>query len=95
VKTAKGAFDPLVFLAKVGSGKTILECRKNKIVYSQGDAADTVFYIQEGKVRLTVVSEQGKEAHPEQAVSRKTETVPGLLGKTLAWRILRTRGAWR
>jgi CRP-like cAMP-binding protein len=62
VKTAKGAFDPLLFLAKVGSGKSILEYQKNKVVYSQGEAADTVFYIQEGKVRLTVVSEQGKEA---------------------------------
>jgi CRP/FNR family cyclic AMP-dependent transcriptional regulator len=62
VRIAEDAFDPLVFLAKVGSGKTILEYRKNKLVYSQGDAANTVFYIQAGKVRLTVVSEQGKEA---------------------------------
>ena len=62
MRTAKDAFDPLVFLAKVGTGKTISEYPKNKVVYSQGDAADTVFYIQEGKVRLTVVSEQGKEA---------------------------------
>jgi CRP/FNR family cyclic AMP-dependent transcriptional regulator len=62
VGKAKDAFDPLVFLARVGSGKTISEIPKNRLVYSQGDAADTVFYIQTGKVRLTVVSEQGKEA---------------------------------
>jgi CRP/FNR family transcriptional regulator, cyclic AMP receptor protein len=62
VKKAKDAFDPLLFLAKVGAGKTISEYPKNKLVYSQGDAANTVFYIQTGRVRLTVVSEQGKEA---------------------------------
>jgi CRP-like cAMP-binding protein len=62
VGTAKDEFDPLVFLARVGTGKTISEYRKNKLVYSQGDAADTVFYIQTGKVRFTVVSGQGKEA---------------------------------
>jgi len=62
VGIAGDEFDPLAFLAKVGSGKTISEYRKNKVVYSQGDAADAVFYILEGKVRLTVFSEQGKEA---------------------------------
>jgi CRP/FNR family cyclic AMP-dependent transcriptional regulator len=62
VGTAKDEFDPLVFLARVGTGKTISEYPKNKLVYSQGDAADTVFYIQTGKVRFTVVSGQGKEA---------------------------------
>ena len=58
----KLAFDPKTFLAKVGKGKTILNCRKNQIVFSQGQIADAVFYIQQGKVKLTVVSEQGKEA---------------------------------
>src|SRR5437773_1445739 len=46
----------------VGAGKTILKCRKNEHVFEQGDVADTVFYIQKGKVKLTVLSEQGKEA---------------------------------
>lgn len=55
-------FNPKTFLTKVGSGKTILQCRKKQIIFSQGDAADSVFYIQEGKVKLTVVSQQGKEA---------------------------------
>jgi CRP/FNR family cyclic AMP-dependent transcriptional regulator len=57
-----GAFDAQVFLAKVGTGKTILEFRKNQNVFAQGDVADTVFYIQKGKVKLTVASDQGKEA---------------------------------
>ena len=59
---AKDTFDPKTFLAKVGTGKTILEFRKNQHVFEQGDVADTVFYIQSGKVKLTVLSEHGKEA---------------------------------
>jgi CRP/FNR family transcriptional regulator, cyclic AMP receptor protein len=55
-------FDPKAFLAKAGEGKTISEYRKDQIVFSQGQVADAVFYIQQGKVKLTVVSEQGKEA---------------------------------
>jgi CRP/FNR family cyclic AMP-dependent transcriptional regulator len=61
-KKAKASFDPKIFLAKVGEGKTISKCRKDQIVFSQGEAADAVFYIQQGKVKLTVVSQQGKEA---------------------------------
>ncbi len=61
-KPAKDSFNPLQFLAKVGAGKTILEFQKNQTVFAQGDVADTVFYIQTGKVKLTVLSEQGKEA---------------------------------
>jgi CRP/FNR family cyclic AMP-dependent transcriptional regulator len=56
------SFDPKRFLAKVGKGKTISKYRKDQIVFSQGQVADAVFYIQQGKVKLTVVSEQGKEA---------------------------------
>ncbi len=55
-------FDAKAFLAKVGAGKTILEFQKNRNVFEQGDVADTVFYIQKGRVKLTVLSEQGKEA---------------------------------
>ena len=61
-KPAKDSFDTLGFLAKVGTGKTILKFRKNENVFAQGDVADTVFYVQKGKVKLTVLSEQGKEA---------------------------------
>src|SRR5271155_3686845 len=61
-KPDKDMFDPKSFLAKVGVGKQVLEFHKNQHVFEQGDVADTVFYIQEGKVKLTVLSEQGKEA---------------------------------
>src|SRR3984893_14351057 len=61
-RKGKLPFDPKRFLAKVGEGKTISTYRKDQIVFSQGQVADAVFYIQQGKVKLTVVSEQGKEA---------------------------------
>jgi CRP-like cAMP-binding protein len=60
--TNQATFDPKEFLAKVGEGKTLLEFRKDEIVFSQGDVADTVFYIQKGRVKVVVISEQGKEA---------------------------------
>jgi CRP-like cAMP-binding protein len=50
------------FLEKVSNGKTVLTFPKRKMIFSQGDAADAVFYLQSGKVKLTVVSQQGKEA---------------------------------
>jgi CRP/FNR family transcriptional regulator, cyclic AMP receptor protein len=56
------SFDPKSFLAKVGEGRSIARYRKDQIVFSQGDPADAVFYIQKGKMKVTVVSEQGKEA---------------------------------
>lgn len=55
-------FDAKSFLAKVGDGRTIAKYRKNQVVFSQGEPADAVFYIQKGKVKITVISEQGKEA---------------------------------
>ena len=51
-----------MFLSKVNGGQRISDYRKDQLVYRQGDAADAVFYIQSGKVKKTVVSEQGKEA---------------------------------
>jgi len=56
------SFDPRSFLAKVGEGRSVREYGKNQIVFAQGDRADAVFYIQRGKVKITVVSAQGKEA---------------------------------
>jgi CRP-like cAMP-binding protein len=61
-KSRKAAFDPKIFLAKVGDGKTVSKYQKDQIVFSQGEVADAVFYIQKGKIKLTVVSERGKEA---------------------------------
>ena len=61
-KKGKVSFDPKRFLAKVGDGKTIAKYQPDQIVFSQGEPADAVFYIQKGKLKLTVISEQGKEA---------------------------------
>jgi CRP/FNR family transcriptional regulator, cyclic AMP receptor protein len=61
-KAAKSTFDSQVFLAKVGEGKSILQFKKGQNVFVQGDRADTVFYIQKGRIKLTVLSDQGKEA---------------------------------
>jgi CRP/FNR family cyclic AMP-dependent transcriptional regulator len=58
----KASFNPKAFLAKVGEGRSIAAYRKDQTVFSQGDPADAVFYLQNGKVMVTVFSEQGKEA---------------------------------
>jgi len=55
-------FDPHSFLATIGEGRKIVTAAKKQTIYAQGDAADSVFYVQKGKVRLTVVSHTGKEA---------------------------------
>ena len=55
-------FDPKEFLATIGEGRKAVASPKKQTIFTQGDAADTIFYIQEGKVRLTVVSKIGKEA---------------------------------
>jgi CRP/FNR family cyclic AMP-dependent transcriptional regulator len=61
-KNEKPAFDLNEFLLKVNGGRTVSHCRKNQVVYQQGDTADAVFYIQTGKAKVIVTSEQGKEA---------------------------------
>jgi len=62
--TNKGyaAFDPKTFLAKIGEGRTIVKHDAKEIIFSQGDAADAIFYLQKGRVKITVVSKVGKEA---------------------------------
>jgi CRP-like cAMP-binding protein len=61
-KKSKFAFDPKAFLATVDGGRTVSDYRKDGVVFSQGAPADAVFYIQKGKVKVAVTSEQGKEA---------------------------------
>lgn len=55
-------FDPKAFLSKIGKGRSIAQYRAGEAVFSQGESADSVFYIESGRVKLTVVSESGKEA---------------------------------
>jgi CRP/FNR family transcriptional regulator, cyclic AMP receptor protein len=58
----KRDFDPMKFLATIGEGRKVVAFPKKQTIFTQGEAADTVFYIQQGKVRLTVLSKVGKEA---------------------------------
>lgn len=60
--TGKAAFEPSVFLAKAGRGRTVSNYIKDQVIFSQGESADAVFYVQSGQVKVTVVSEQGREA---------------------------------
>lgn len=55
-------FDPKIFLSTIDGGRRIAVFPKKRTIFSQGDSSDAVFYIQKGKVRLTVVSGSGKEA---------------------------------
>jgi CRP/FNR family transcriptional regulator, cyclic AMP receptor protein len=61
-KSARPAFDPKVFLATVDRGRTKSKYRKGQVIFAQGDPSDAVFFIEKGKVKVTVVSAQGKEA---------------------------------
>src|ERR1700726_3206996 len=59
---ASAAFDPELFLREAGPGRTLIDLKKNQVLFSQGDPADTVFYIQKGSIKLSVLSQRGKEA---------------------------------
>jgi hypothetical protein len=58
----KRNFDPGVFLAKAGLGRTIIQLDTRERAFSQGDAAASVFYIQSGRIRVSVIAKTGKEA---------------------------------
>ena len=61
-RKTKSGFDPMTFLATVSRGRSVSEYRKDATVFRQGGAADAVFYIQKGKIKITVESKQGKVA---------------------------------
>jgi CRP/FNR family transcriptional regulator, cyclic AMP receptor protein len=61
-ESLKGRFDSAAFLGSEGAGKHVEKYQKNQRIFGQGEAADSVFYIQKGKVKITVLSEHGKEA---------------------------------
>lgn len=79
-KTTRSAqrFDPVAFFCTAAQGRTISKHRKNTIIFSQGEAADAVFYIKKGKIKVTVVSKQGKEAGNAE--------IPGITNKTEVWK---------
>ena len=62
IRASQGDFDPKVFLGRTEPGRTIEKYEKNRKIFSQGDVADTVFFIHKGRVKVTVLSEHGKEA---------------------------------
>jgi CRP-like cAMP-binding protein len=62
MKKKEQQFDPKVFLATAGKGRTLADHAKNHKIFLQGDPADAIFYIHKGKIKLTVVSKEGKEA---------------------------------
>jgi CRP/FNR family transcriptional regulator, cyclic AMP receptor protein len=61
-ESRKGAFDAAAFLAKAGVGRRIVELKPKRAFFSQGGLADSIFYLQSGRAKLTVVSDKGKEA---------------------------------
>ena len=78
------AFDPASFLAEGGLGRTIVELKNKQTIFSQGDPADSVFYIQKGRVKLSVLSARGKEAtlallNPGEFVGEDSIPVPNTL----------------
>ena len=63
-RTSRGArkFGPIQFLETAAKGRIVSSIERKQLIFAQGDPADAVFYIQKGKVKITVLSEQGKEA---------------------------------
>jgi|SRR5579863_1710756 len=61
-KTITDAFDPIAFTTHPGLGRKVVELKRNETFFSQGDPANSVYYLQKGRARLTVVSANGKEA---------------------------------
>src|SRR5256714_10964436 len=58
----KNPFDPKIFLSVVGTGKTVSKYQKGQVIFAQGDVTDAIYYLQKGRVKVVVLSEQGKEA---------------------------------
>jgi CRP-like cAMP-binding protein len=75
----KVSFDPKAFLAKVGEGRSIGDYHKDQTVFAQGDPADAVFFLQSGKVKVTVVSESKARKPSSQFMERTTSSVKDAL----------------
>jgi CRP-like cAMP-binding protein len=80
-------FDPAAFLAKAGLGRRIVEIKAKQVFFAQGSPADSVFYLQKGRAKITVVSEKGKEAtitllRPGEFLGE--ESIAGVAGLRLA-----------
>ena len=78
---AESTFDPKAFLATVGPGHTVSDLRKDEVVFRQSAVADAVFYIQKGKIKIVVASDEGKEAvvgdpEPRRVLRRRVPDRP-------------------
>jgi len=74
-KMNKKSFDVDAFLNTVDGGKSVANYQKNRKVFAQGDAADSVFYLQEGRVKISVVSALGKESGPRSPSEGRPSSV--------------------
>jgi CRP/FNR family transcriptional regulator, cyclic AMP receptor protein len=74
----RGSFNPKSFLAKIGEGRSIGTYRKDQIVFSQGDSADAVFYLQNGKAKVTVLRSKARKPS-SQFLKRMTSSVKDVL----------------
>lgn len=86
-QVAKERFDPVAFLAKAGFGRTVLHLKAREIFFTQGSNADCVFFLQNGRAKLTVVSAKGKEATITLIAPRDffgEESIAEVLGKRVA-----------
>jgi CRP-like cAMP-binding protein len=81
------AFSPIEFLSKAGIGRTIIQLKKQEAFFSQGEKADSVFYLQNGRTKVTVVSKSGKEATIallSQGDFIGEESIAAVIGRRLA-----------
>ena len=83
-KTAR-RFDPTAFLATIGDGRKILAFEKGEAIFAQGGPTDAVFYVQKGKIKLTVVSQAGKEATVGVLGEGSFFGEGGLAGRLFGW----------
>jgi CRP/FNR family cyclic AMP-dependent transcriptional regulator len=84
-ETLRGTtFNPKAFLGRAETGKTIEKYGKNQEIFTQGETADSVFYIQKGKVKITVLSEHGKEAVVGILTRDSSSAKPASMGHTCA-----------
>ncbi len=80
-------FDPAIFLASAGLGRSVAKFAPNSIIFSQGDPADCVFYMQTGEGKLTVIAESGKEATVTRLIAGQffgEESIAGIAGLRMA-----------
>jgi len=91
-------FDPLVYLAQPGTGRSIVEVKAKGVFFSQGSPADSIFYLQKGRAKVTIVSKAGKEATitllaAGDWVRSRLPVEPGCVWQppTLSPRVLRSR----